>query len=36
LINGLDEVGLTMQQGDAIGEFEKGRAAIYPSTAALA
>ncbi len=36
LLNGLDEVGLTMQQGDEISAFETTRAPIYPSTAALA
>jgi len=33
LINGLDEVGLTMLQGDLIGEFEKTRGELYPVTA---
>jgi 3-isopropylmalate/(R)-2-methylmalate dehydratase small subunit len=35
LLNGLDEVGLTMQQGDAIAAFEDKRGDLYPSTAVL-
>jgi len=35
LLNGLDEVGLTMQQGEAIAAFEEKRGNLYPSTAAL-
>jgi 3-isopropylmalate/(R)-2-methylmalate dehydratase small subunit len=36
LLNGLDEIGLTMQEGDAISAFEEKRGELYPSTAALA
>lgn len=36
LINGLDEIGLTMQEADEISKFEETRSAIYPSTAVLA
>jgi 3-isopropylmalate/(R)-2-methylmalate dehydratase small subunit len=36
LLNGLDEIGLTMQEGDAISTFEEKRGELYPSTAALA
>jgi 3-isopropylmalate/(R)-2-methylmalate dehydratase small subunit len=36
LLNGLDEIGLTMQEGDAISAFEAKRGELYPSTAALA
>ena len=32
LLNGLDEVGLTMQSDAAIAAFEKDRAAIYPTS----
>jgi 3-isopropylmalate/(R)-2-methylmalate dehydratase small subunit len=35
LLNGLDEIGLTMQQDADISDFEQNRAALYPSTAAL-
>jgi 3-isopropylmalate/(R)-2-methylmalate dehydratase small subunit len=35
LLNGLDEIGLTMQQDADISDFEQKRAALYPSTAAL-
>ena len=35
LINGLDEIGLTMLEQDDISAFEQKRAALYPSTAAL-
>ena len=35
LLNGLDEIGLTMQESDAISAFEAKRGALYPSTAAL-
>ena len=35
LLNGLDEVGLTMQAEDDIAAFEAKRADLYPSTAAL-
>ena len=30
LLNGLDDIALTMQRGDAIGEFEKKRSAMWP------
>ena len=30
LINGLDDIGLTMQQGDAIAEFEAMRTEKFP------
>jgi 3-isopropylmalate/(R)-2-methylmalate dehydratase small subunit len=33
LLNGLDEIGLTMQEGDAIGAFEAKRGDLYPVTA---
>ncbi len=33
LLNGLDEIGLTMQEGDAIGAFEAMRGDFYPVTA---
>ena len=36
LLNGLDEIGLTMQEGDAISAFEAKRGELFPSTAALA
>ncbi len=35
LLNGLDEIGLTMQQGNEIEAFEQRRSELYPSTAAL-
>jgi 3-isopropylmalate/(R)-2-methylmalate dehydratase small subunit len=35
LLNGLDEVGLTMLAGDAISAFEAKRGELYPSTEAL-
>lgn len=35
LLNGLDEIGLTMQQGKEIEAFEQRRSELYPSTAAL-
>ena len=33
LLNGLDEIGLTLQEGDAIDAFEKTRSELLPSTA---
>jgi len=30
LLNGLDDIALTMQRGDAIGEFEKRRTKMWP------
>ena len=33
LLNGLDEIGLTMQEADAIGAFEAKRGELYPVTA---
>jgi 3-isopropylmalate dehydratase len=30
LINGLDDIGLTMQQDDAISTFEQKRTELYP------
>ncbi|KAL5487833.1 LEU1_3 [Sanghuangporus weigelae] len=30
LLNGLDDIGLTLQKGDAIEEFEKRRSAMWP------
>jgi 3-isopropylmalate/(R)-2-methylmalate dehydratase small subunit len=33
LLNGLDEIGLTMQEGDAISAFEVKRGELYPVTA---
>ena len=35
LLNGLDEIGLTMQQDGDIASFEETRSKLYPSTAAL-
>lgn len=35
LLNGLDEIGLTMQEDTDISAFEQKRSALYPSTAAL-
>ena len=36
LLNGLDEIGLTMLEQVAISKFEASRGELYPSTAALA
>jgi len=36
LLNGLDEIGLTLQEGDAIDAFEKTRSELLPSTAGAA
>ena len=36
LLNGLDEIGLTMLEQDAISRFEATRGELFPSTAALA
>jgi 3-isopropylmalate/(R)-2-methylmalate dehydratase small subunit len=36
LLNGLDEIGLTMQEDADISAFEQKRSTLYPSTAALA
>ncbi|MBM4415670.1 MAG: 3-isopropylmalate dehydratase small subunit [Chloroflexi bacterium] len=33
LLEGLDDIGLTLQHADAIGAFEGGRTALLPSTA---
>ncbi len=33
LLNGLDEIGLTLQEGDAIDAFESKRSELLPSTA---
>ena len=32
LLNGLDDIGLTLQHSDAIDAFEDDRADIYPAT----
>ena len=32
LINGLDEIGLTMLEGEVIDRFERDRSTLYPST----
>jgi 3-isopropylmalate/(R)-2-methylmalate dehydratase small subunit len=36
LLNGLDEIGLTLQEGDAIDAFEATRSELLPSTAGAA
>jgi 3-isopropylmalate/(R)-2-methylmalate dehydratase small subunit len=36
LLNGLDEIGLTLQEGDAIDAFESTRSELLPSTAGAA
>ena len=36
LINGLDEIGLTLQEEPQISAYEQTRSTLYPSTAALA
>ena len=36
LINGLDEIGLTLQEEPEISAYEQTRSTLYPSTAALA
>ena len=36
LLNGLDEIGLTLQEGDAIDAFESKRSELLPSTAGRA
>ncbi|MBK7723862.1 MAG: 3-isopropylmalate dehydratase small subunit [Dehalococcoidia bacterium] len=36
LLNGLDEIGLTLKAADEIASFETKRSPLYPSTAALA
>ena len=36
LLNGLDEIGLTLQEGDAIDAFEATRSDLLPSTAGAA
>ena len=33
LVNGLDEIGLTLQEGPAIDAFEAKRSDLYPVTA---
>ena len=36
LLNGLDDIGLTLQEGDAIDAFEAKRSELLPSTAGAA